>query len=316
MIGIALVFALFGQRPPEPRPTMRFTIALPDDMAIDPLRGSVAVSADGTRMVYVALLGGRPRLLLRTIDRDVPQVIDGSDGAADPFFSADGRWIGFFAHGSLKKLSVDGGTPVVLCAARAGAGASWGRDGTIVFGGGPGGGLARVSEDGGEPIVLTAPPAGSRDVTYGWPDVLPDGSAVLYTAVSLSNSRVALYDIATATSVPVIDVGAFARYSPTGHLVFERRGRLEAAAFSLSRSAHHRRPAAHSSRARDERTDAGGTALRVLADGIADLRPWRVRRRGRAVAVARRARSDSSPCRCRARRLAPWMSRPICSNSP
>jgi len=234
MIGMALVFALFGQRPPEPRPTMRFTIALPDDMAIDPLRGSVAVSADGTRMVYVAFHIGRPRLFLRTIDRDTPQVIDGSDGAADPFFSPDGRWIGFFAHGSLKKLSVDGGTPIVLCAARAGAGGSWGRDGTIVFGSGPGGGLARVSQDGGEPVVLASPAAGSREVSFGWPDVLPDGSGVLYTAVSLSASRIALYDFARGTSEPVIDAGAYARYSPTGHIVFERRGRLEAAVFSLA----------------------------------------------------------------------------------
>jgi serine/threonine-protein kinase len=234
MIGIALVFAFFGQRPPEPRPTMRFTIPLPEDMAIDPLRGSVAVSADGTRMVYVAIVGGRPRLLLRTIDRDAPQVVDGSDGAADPFFSPDGRWIGFFARGSLKKLGVDGGTPVVLCAARAGAGASWGRDGTIVFGGAAGGGLARVSQDGGDPVVLTAPPAGSRDVTYGWPDILPDGAAVVYTAISLSSSRVALYDIAHATSTPLVEFGAFGRYSPTGHLVFERRGRLEAAAFDVA----------------------------------------------------------------------------------
>ena len=216
---------------------MRFTIALPDNMAIDPLRGSVAVSADGTRMVYVAIAGGRPRLMLRTIDRDAPQLIDGSDGAADPFFSPDGRWIGFFARGTLKKLSVEGGTPVALCAARAGAGASWGRDGTIVFGGGAGGGLSRVSQDGGDPVVLTAPPAGSSDVTYGWPDVLPDGSGVIYTAVGLSNSRVAVYDIAQAASTPLVEFGAFGRYAPTGHLVFERRGRLEAAAFDV----HERR---------------------------------------------------------------------------
>ena len=182
MIGIAIVFAVLGQRPPESRPTTRFTIALPEETAIDPLRGSVAVSADGRRMVYVALTAGRPRLFLRTIDRDAPEPIDGSDGAADPFFSPDGQWVGFFAHGSLKKLRIDGGTPVVLCAARAGAGASWSADGTIVFGGGPGGGLARVSADGGEPVVLTAPTAGSREVTFGWPDILPDGNAVLYTA--------------------------------------------------------------------------------------------------------------------------------------
>jgi Tol biopolymer transport system component/DNA-binding winged helix-turn-helix (wHTH) protein len=233
MIGIAIVFAVLGQRPPEARPTMRFTIALPEDTAIDPLRGSVAVSRDGTRMVFVALNAGRPRLFLRTIDRDAPQLIEGSDGASDPFLSPDGEWVGFFAHGSLKKLRVSGGTPVVLCAARAGAGASWAADGTIVFGGGPGGGLARVSADGDEPVVLTAPRPGSREVTFGWPDVLPDGSRVLYTAVSLTGSRIALLDIPTGTSRSVVDAGAFGRYSPTGHLVFERRGRLEAAPFSI-----------------------------------------------------------------------------------
>ena len=234
VVGISLVFAVFGQRPPTPRLTTRFTIALPDDMAIDPLRGSVAVSADGTRIVYVALHAGRPRLFLRTVDRDAPQAIEGSDGAADPFFSPDGQWVGFFAHGSLKKLRIEGGMPLALCAARPGAGASWGRDGTIVFGGGPGRGLARVSEDGGEPVVLTAPPAGSREVSFGWPDILPDGSHIVYTAVSLAGRRVAIVDVASGVNRPLIESGAFARYSPTGHLVFERRGRLEAAPFSLS----------------------------------------------------------------------------------
>ena len=233
MIGIAVVFALFGQRPQAPRPTTRFTIALPEDMAIDPLRGSVAVSSDGTRIVYVALYGGRPQLFLRTVDRDAPQLIEGSDGAADPFFSPDGQWIGFFAHGSVKKLRVEGGTPVVLCAARPGAGASWGRDGTIVFGGGPGGGLARVSQDGGDPVVLAAPPARSREISFGWPDILPDGSGILYTAVSLAGARVALLDTNTGVTRAIIDAAAFGRYSPTGHIVFERRGRLEAAPFSL-----------------------------------------------------------------------------------
>ena len=103
MVGIAVVFALFGHRVPEARPTTRFTIALPGDAAIDPLRGSVAVSADGTRMVFGALVEGRPRLFVRTIDRDTPDLIDGSEGAVDPFLSPDGEWVGFFANGSLKK---------------------------------------------------------------------------------------------------------------------------------------------------------------------------------------------------------------------
>jgi Tol biopolymer transport system component/DNA-binding winged helix-turn-helix (wHTH) protein len=237
MVGIAIVFALFGQRPAEPRPTLRFTITLPSDAAIDPLRGSVAISNDGSRLVYAAIHRGRPRLFLRTIDRDTPTLIDGSDEAADPFFSPDGQWVGFFAHGSLKKLGIDGGRPIVLAAARAGAGATWMRDGTIIFGGGPGGGLARVSDGGGEPtapVVLASPAPGSREVRYGWPNVLPDEQTVLFTALSLGDSQVMALDLASGARTVIADAAAFGRYSPTGHLVFERRGRLEAAPFSLA----------------------------------------------------------------------------------
>jgi eukaryotic-like serine/threonine-protein kinase len=230
-IGIAVVFALFGQRRPDPRPTVRFSIALPENTVIDPLRGSVAVSSDGTRMVYVASRDGQPRLFLRTIDSDTPEAIGGSEGATDPFFSPDGAWVGFFAHGSLKKVPVDGGAPVVLSAARIGAGATWSRDGTIIFGGGPGGGLARVSAQGGQPGVIAAPAAGSRELTYGWPDLLPDGRSLIFTVVSVADSSVALLDLTTGRRQTLVGSAAFGRYSPTGHLVFERRGRLEATTF-------------------------------------------------------------------------------------
>src|SRR5262245_8050962 len=159
-VGMAVVFALFGQHPVERR-TSRFSIALPTEATVDPLRGSVAVSPDGTRMTYVAAIGGRQQLALRTIDRDEPVPIAGTDGASDPFFSPDGNWIGFFARGSLQKIPASGGVATLLCAARAGLGATWSRDGTIIFGGGPGGGLARVAATGGEPVVLAFPQAGS-----------------------------------------------------------------------------------------------------------------------------------------------------------
>ena len=176
MVGIAIVFALYGQRPPAPRPTTRFTIALPDDMAIDPLRGSVAVSSDGTRMVYAALHVGRSRLFLRTIDRDTPQVIEGSDGASDPFFSPDGQWVGFFAHGSLKKLRVEGGTPVPLCAARARDRAPAGAlTGPSCLEAGQAAASRASRKMVANPLSSTAPPAGSREVSYGWPDVVPGG---------------------------------------------------------------------------------------------------------------------------------------------
>ncbi len=230
---MAVVFALFGQHPVERR-TSRFSIALPTEATVDPLRGSVAVAPDGARMIYVATIGGRQMLAMRTIDRDEPVAMEGTEGASDPFFSPDGHWIGFFARGSLQKVPVTGGVPTLLSAARAGLGAAWSRDGTIVFGGGPGGGLARVSASGGEPFVLASPLEGSRELRYGWPDLLPDGRGIVYTAVSLAGSDVYVLDLRNQTRTRLVSAASFGRYSPTGHLIVERRGRLEAAAFSLA----------------------------------------------------------------------------------
>jgi serine/threonine-protein kinase len=232
-VAMAVVLALLGPRE-VPRPTSRFSIALPDDTAIDPLRGSLAVSADGRRMVFVALQDGHPRLFLRSIDRDEPVAIEGTEGAADPFFSPDGESVGFFAHGSLKRIPVTGGAPFPICAARSGAGASWSSDGTIVFGGADGSGLARVPATGGEPVPLASPIAGSLEVRYVWPEVLPGGRAVIYTSVTLAGSDIALLDLRTGERRYLISSAAFGRYSPTGHLVFERRGQIEAAPFSAS----------------------------------------------------------------------------------
>ena len=241
-ICVAIVFAIFGQHPIERR-TSRFSISLPNDATIDPMRGSVAVSLDGSRLVYVAATSGRSQLFLRSVDRDHPMAIAGTEDATDPFFSPDGEWIGFFARGSLQKVRVDGGLPIVLCAARAGAGATWTADNTIVFGGGPEGGLARVSAYAGSrtigapgdtPVVIATPAPGSRDLRLGWPDVLPGDRGVLFTSITLAGSDVGVIDLRSGKRALIAEQAAFARYSPTGHIVFERQGRLEAARFSLT----------------------------------------------------------------------------------
>ena len=241
-VCVAIVFAIFGQHPIDQR-TSRFSISLPSDAAIDPMRGSVAVSLDGSRVVYVATESGRSQLFLRSVDRDEPVAIAGTEDARDPFFSPDGQWIGFFARGSLQKVRAAGGTPIVLSAARAGAGGIWTADDTIVFGGGPGGGIARVSASasarpigspGDSPVVIAAPAAGSRDLRLGWPDVLPGDRGVLFTSMTLGGSDVGVIDLRSGKRTLIAEQAAFARYSPTGHVVFERQGRLEAARFSLA----------------------------------------------------------------------------------
>lgn len=235
-VCVAVVFAVFGQHPAA-RPTSRYSVSLPSGATIDPLRGSVAVSADGSRMVYVASNSVRSQLFLRTVDRDTPQAIGGTEDAADPFFSPDGKWIGFFARGSLQKVRLAGGPPIVLSSVRAAAGAAWAADDTITFGGVAGGGLARIRARGGEPgepVVITAPEPASRELRYGWPDVLPGQRGIIYTAITLAGSHVVALDHRTGARTTIATNAAFGRYSPTGHVVFERRGRLEAVRFSLS----------------------------------------------------------------------------------
>lgn len=240
-VCVAIVFAVLGQDQAERR-TSRFSISLPGDATIDPMRGSIAVSLDGTRVAYVATAAGRSQVFLRSVERDEPVAIAGTEDASDPFFSPDAAWIGFFSRGSLQKVRVDGGVPVIICAARAGAGATWTSDNTIVFGGGPGGGLARVSASAGGPsivapgdvpVVIATPAPESRELRLGWPDMLPGDRGVLFTAVTLAGSDVGVLDLRTGKRTMLAEQAAFARYSPTGHVVFERHGRLEAARFSL-----------------------------------------------------------------------------------
>jgi DNA-binding winged helix-turn-helix (wHTH) protein len=232
----AVVFAVFGQHPVERR-TSRFSVSLPSSAPVDSQRGSVAVSADGAQMVYVAASGTRSQLFLRTVDRDEPRPLAGTEDAADPFFSPDGQWIGFFARGSLQKVRTSGGSPVVLSVVRAAAGATWSADDTITFGGVAGGGLARISaraSEPGEPVVIATPAAGARELRFGWPDVLPNGRGVVFTALTIAGSNVLVLDSRSGALTTIATDAAFGRYSPTGHLVFERRGRLEAARFSLA----------------------------------------------------------------------------------
>jgi hypothetical protein len=126
---------------------------------------------------------GVPELYIRRLDGLRATPLAGTAGARDPFFSPDGQWIGFFAGGKLKKVAVTGGLPVTLADALDDRGGTWGEDGSIVFQPMTAGtGLMRVSSAGGTPAVLTT--LGPGEAVHRWPQVLPGGAGVLYTAHS------------------------------------------------------------------------------------------------------------------------------------
>jgi serine/threonine protein kinase len=223
------------------RPVKRVTIKLPDAEPLalakfGPLgigRTAVALSPDGSLLVYVAERNGKSQLYLRALDQFDARPIPGTEGAYSPFFSPDGRSLGFFAESKLKRVSLEGGEPVTLCEARIPHGASWGPDGTIVFADSEGYNLSRVSGSGSRSETLSV----AEDRAF-YPEFLPGGKAVLFSIKGFHNpdyGQVALLALAPGERGVILEGGTNPRYAASGHIVFARAGAILAAPFDLSR---------------------------------------------------------------------------------
>jgi serine/threonine-protein kinase len=197
-------------------------------------RTALSLSPDGRHLVFCADDGEGSRLYLRELEESTAGPIADTEGAVDPFFSPDGEWVGFWAEGILKKVRIEGGPPVHICEAPRPFGASWGSDGSIVFGSqGP---IRRVSAEGGEPEVVTNGAEGP--VTHRMPQILSDGDTLVFTLKETSfgggswdDAKIVAQSLETGEQKVLISDGVDARYAPTGHLVFVRQGSLMAAPF-------------------------------------------------------------------------------------
>ena len=216
----------------QPRAITRFEIAVPGGpLRLATQRPSIAVSADGQRLVYQTGDG----LYLRSMGSLEAKLIPGTAdaGLTSPFLSPDSQSVGFFAGGRLMKVSVNGGTPAVVCAATSAVGASWGRDGMILFGQDTG--IMRVSEQGGAPELIVR--AGAGEALYG-PQMLPGGRSVLFTVTRQQGPRrwdhgeVAVQSLSSGTRTVVVKEASAARYLSSGHLVYAVRDGLFGGAFS------------------------------------------------------------------------------------
>lgn len=137
---------------------MRLNIDIDDSTALARTGGGnmIALSPDSTRLVLALRdADGKVRLHTRLLDQNRVTPLPGTENAYSPFFSPDGQWIGFFADGKLKKVSVDGDASVSLCDAPSGRGASWGDDGNIIAALENRGVLSRVPSAGGTPGPVT-----------------------------------------------------------------------------------------------------------------------------------------------------------------
>jgi serine/threonine-protein kinase len=227
------------ERAPKPAQPMRLSAELGADVALYTDFGPNAVlSPDGTRLAFVAAGADKTqRLYVRSLDQMQATVLSGTESVRDPFFSPDGQWIAFFAGGKLKKISVQGGAVVTLCDAPNDRGGSWGDDGSIVFAGGHREGLSKVSSTGGKPEPLTTLNQQAGEVTHRWPQVLPGSKDVIFTdsasGAQFDDADIAVYSTVSGKVKTVLHGGSYARYLPSGHLVYVHNGTLFAVHFDI-----------------------------------------------------------------------------------
>jgi serine/threonine-protein kinase len=241
VVGVALVGAVAWSLWPAAvrRPVNRFDWAFPPNQSAGFLGQAstlIALSPDGREFVYSTPQG----LYVRAMNELEARVIPGTEkeDTHAPFFSPDSQSVAYFTLGQLKRIGLGGGAPSVVASGLAfSTGASWGLDGTILFG--QLDGIFRVSANGGKPeLVIPA-----KDEVLSTPEMLPDKDSVLFSRVlgpdfaASRKAQVVVQTLSTGKRTTLVDGGTDARYLPTGHLIYAVADGLFAIAFDASRLA-------------------------------------------------------------------------------
>lgn len=243
--AMALLFAaLWLAHPDEPRRLSRFSMLPPPGMTID-VGMRLAISPDGSRLVFAAFGGQGPRrLYLREIDQLESRPLTGTERGELPFWSPDSREIAFFVDDRLKRVSAFGGPPQTICEAAAPRGGSWANDGTIVFSSGEAGGrgvLSKVAARGGQPVRLTELDEQRGDFSHRWPWFLPDEKHLLFLAQTGEGGRedddstIEVLSLETGERKRIVGGNSSVQYVPPGYILFWREGSLIAQKFDLDR---------------------------------------------------------------------------------
>jgi len=226
---------------PADAPIVRMRIEPASGTVFDTRAPALALAPDGLLLAWSAC-DSACRLYVRPLDQLDPHAIAGTDGASAPFFSYDGRWIGFFASGKLQRVAVAGGMPVVITDASQPFGAVWLPDGHIVFAASERGGLMRVSETGGTAEQLTVPSADAGEVRHCWPALAPGERALLFTVATSPHdeapARIGLINLGQRTGwQTIVENADVARTVSSDHIAFSRANEIHAVAFDRARQA-------------------------------------------------------------------------------
>jgi Tol biopolymer transport system component len=224
------------RRAPAPRQVFRSSILPPSNAAFL----YSALSPDGSRIVFRGNLpDGKSQLWIQSLTDLTAQPLAGTEEATFPFWSPDGRSIGFFANKKLKRMESSGGPGLTLCDAD-GAGGSWNRDGVILFAL-PSGPIYRIPAAGGAPEAVTRLDASRHETSHRYPVFLPDGRHFLYWAANLAgavedpaNAAIRAGSLDSKEDRRILPGYSAAAYA-SGYVLFVREGSLFAQGFDAGK---------------------------------------------------------------------------------
>jgi eukaryotic-like serine/threonine-protein kinase len=252
--AIAVVMAISGifwMARPAQRTTAadhrvsRFTVALPPDQEIWPgFNSDVALSPDGSQLVFTTLPGP---IFIRRLNSLETRPLESSDGyySAGATFSPDGKSISFIRGNAIKsskrpfqRAALSGGAPVTLTEYDMFHRGDWGADGWIYWTAHYPGGIVRSRDSGGEPEAVTELDVRQGDRSHRFATLLPGGQALIYTVgfdgiTTYDDARIDLWDLRTRQHRTLITGGTSPAYSPSGHIVYARAGKLFAVPFDV-----------------------------------------------------------------------------------
>ena len=216
-----------------PATVSRLTVNLADDTELGDLGRPVAVlSPNGDSLALSIYKGEKYQLWLRRLDSYETTPVSGTEDGNQPFFSPDGKWIGFHANNMLKRIQPGSGGALDV-AHSDGLGAAWLPDDTIVFNREYQDGLYRVPAGGGQEAKLTSPDRSRRELGHFWPQSLPDGKHILFTNYSspIEQSRIEVLALDTGQRTVVVEGGLHGQYVGSGLLVYARKDSMVAVRF-------------------------------------------------------------------------------------
>ena len=213
----------------------RVSILPPPGETVYPDSTGVAMSPDGTMVAFVvgSVARSENELWVRSLDSMSARRLEDTEGAQLPFWSPDGRRIGFFTSSKLKIVTVAGGRVETLCDAPSGRGASWNRSNVILFAPDAGGPLFRISANGGTPEPVTTLDSSRKEYGHRFAMFLPDGERFLYAVLPGKNGKFDIFagSLNDKSRTLVASLEAAPRFAEPGWLLYARQGVLTALPF-------------------------------------------------------------------------------------